>query len=119
MKYLLSILCLFVLSCDSGGGDEISSISVYNMSNQKFFSSNDCTGDYTMEWYCFNESGIYDSHYESNNDCEQSCSNECFVEEEGYLVVNDNKSRLGHLASGLPGSVDGMLKLHEKFSTKN
>jgi len=37
----------------------------------------------------------------------------------GDLVVNDNKSRLGHLASGVPGSVDGMLKLHEKFSTKN
>ena len=31
------------------------------------------------------------------------------------MVVNDNKSRLGHLASGVPGSVDGMLKLYEKF----
>ena len=57
MKYLLSILCLFVLSCDSGGdGYNTASITVYSMSNQKFFSSNDCTGDYTMEWYCFNES---------------------------------------------------------------
>ncbi len=34
------------------------------------------------------------------------------------LIVNNNNSRLGHLASGVPGSVDGMLKLYEKFSTK-
>ena len=40
-------------------------------------------------------------------------------ESEGDLIVNDNKSRLGHLASGVPGSVDGMVKLYEKFATKN
>ncbi len=28
-----------------------------------------------------------------------------------------NKSLFGHLASGVPGSVDGMAKLHERFST--
>ncbi|MEC7878282.1 MAG: gamma-glutamyltransferase, partial [Bacteroidota bacterium] len=37
----------------------------------------------------------------------------------GDMVVNDNKSRLGHLASGVPGSVDGMVKLYEKFATKD
>ena len=37
----------------------------------------------------------------------------------GDLIVNNNKSRLGHLASGVPGSVDGMVKLYEKFATKN
>ena len=37
----------------------------------------------------------------------------------GDLIVNDNKSRLGHLASGVPGSVDGMVKLYEKFATKD
>ena len=29
--------------------------------------------------------------------------------------VYSKKSKLGHLASGIPGSVDGMVKLHEKF----
>lgn len=29
--------------------------------------------------------------------------------------VYSTKSKLGHLASGIPGSVDGMIKLHEKF----
>ena len=41
------------------------------------------------------------------------------INKEGDLVVDGNKSRIGHLASGVPGSVDGMLKLYEKFSTKN
>ena len=30
-------------------------------------------------------------------------------------IVYSTKSKLGHLASGIPGSVDGMVKLHEKF----
>ena len=29
--------------------------------------------------------------------------------------VDDQKSTLGHLATGVPGSVDGMVKAHEKF----
>ena len=37
------------------------------------------------------------------------------INKEGDLVVDGNKSRIGHLASGVPGSVDGMLKLYEKF----
>ena len=36
---------------------------------------------------------------------------------DGEIVVSSNKSRLGHLASGVPGSVDGMVKLYEKFGT--
>ena len=36
---------------------------------------------------------------------------------DGELKVIDNKSRLGHLASGIPGSVDGMVELFEKFGT--
>jgi len=31
------------------------------------------------------------------------------------MVVDVNKSKIGHLASGIPGTVDGMIKLHEKF----
>tara|TARA_B110000014_G_scaffold142987_1_gene99255 strand:+ start:468 stop:2057 length:1590 start_codon:yes stop_codon:yes gene_type:complete len=38
-----------------------------------------------------------------------------------YLDENNevykNKSKLGHLASGIPGSVDGMVKIHDKFGT--
>ena len=32
-------------------------------------------------------------------------------------TVDDKKSKIGHLASGVPGSVDGMVKLHEKFGS--
>ena len=32
-------------------------------------------------------------------------------------IVDDKKSKIGHLASGVPGSVDGMVKLHEKFGS--
>ena len=38
-------------------------------------------------------------------------------EENGELIVDDNKSKLGHLASGVPGSVDGMVTLHERFGS--
>ena len=38
-----------------------------------------------------------------------------------YLDENNevykNKSKLGHLASGIPGSVDGMVKIHDKFGS--
>ena len=34
---------------------------------------------------------------------------------EDESIVDDKKSKIGHLASGVPGSVDGMVKLHEKF----
>ena len=40
-------------------------------------------------------------------------------EENGELIVDDNKSKLGHLASGVPGSVDGMVTLHERFGSLN
>ncbi|PDH39755.1 MAG: gamma-glutamyltransferase [Rhodothermaeota bacterium MED-G19] len=33
------------------------------------------------------------------------------------LTVDDKKSKIGHLASGVPGSVDGMVKLYEKFGS--
>ena len=36
---------------------------------------------------------------------------------EGELKVDDKRSKIGHLASGVPGSVDGMVKIYEKFST--
>lgn len=32
--------------------------------------------------------------------------------------IVDGRSTIGHLAAGVPGSVDGMLKLHEKFGSK-
>ena len=31
------------------------------------------------------------------------------------MIVDVNKSKIGHLSSGIPGTVDGMIKLHEKF----
>ena len=31
------------------------------------------------------------------------------------MIVDVNKSKIGHLASGIPGTVDGMINLHEKF----
>jgi gamma-glutamyltranspeptidase/glutathione hydrolase len=36
---------------------------------------------------------------------------------EDESTVDDKKSKIGHLASGVPGSVDGMVKLHEKFGS--
>ena len=39
------------------------------------------------------------------------------TESDGELIVSNNKSRLGHLASGVPGSVDGMVQLYEKFGS--
>ena len=36
---------------------------------------------------------------------------------EGELIVDDKRSKIGHLASGVPGSVDGMVKIFEKFSS--
>ena len=36
---------------------------------------------------------------------------------EGELKVDDKRSKIGHLASGVPGSVDGMVKIYDKFST--
>ena len=36
---------------------------------------------------------------------------------EGELKVDDKRSKFGHLASGVPGSVDGMVKIYDKFST--
>ena len=31
------------------------------------------------------------------------------------MIVDVNKSKIGHLSSGIPGTVDGMIKLHDKF----
>ena len=36
---------------------------------------------------------------------------------EDESIVDDKKSKIGHLASGVPGSVDGMVKMHEKFGS--
>lgn len=33
--------------------------------------------------------------------------------------VDNEKSRLGHLAAGVPGSVDGMVTAHQRFGSKN
>ena len=38
---------------------------------------------------------------------------------DGKSVVDDKRSKIGHLASGVPGSVDGMVKIYEKFGTMN
>ena len=35
---------------------------------------------------------------------------------EGEMIVDDKRSKIGHLASGVPGSVDGMVNIYEKFS---
>ena len=35
------------------------------------------------------------------------------------LNVDNLKSRLGHLAAGVPGSVDGMATVHERFASKS
>ena len=35
---------------------------------------------------------------------------------EGEIIVDDKRSKIGHLASGVPGSVDGMVNIYEKFS---
>lgn len=37
----------------------------------------------------------------------------------GELIVDDKRSKIGHLASGVPGSVDGMVKIYEKYGTIN
>ena len=36
---------------------------------------------------------------------------------EDESIVDDKKSKIGHLASGVPGSVDGMVKIYEKFGS--
>ena len=38
---------------------------------------------------------------------------------DGESIVDDKRSKIGHLASGVPGSVDGMVKIFEKFGTIN
>ena len=38
---------------------------------------------------------------------------------DGESVVDDKRSKIGHLASGVPGSVDGMVKIYERFGTIN
>ena len=38
-----------------------------------------------------------------------------YLDEHGEVI--ENKSTLGHLASGVPGSVDGMVRAHEKFGS--
>ena len=40
-----------------------------------------------------------------------------FLDSEGNVI--DQLSTRGHKAAGVPGSVDGILKLHEKFGTKS
>ena len=45
-----------------------------------------------------------------------SSHRDMFLDEDGNVI--DNLSTLGHKAAGVPGSVDGILKLHEKYGTK-
>ena len=40
-----------------------------------------------------------------------------YLDEQSNVI--DNMSTLGHKAAGVPGSVDGMFKIHEKFATKS
>ena len=41
------------------------------------------------------------------------------IDKDGKLEVDDNKSKLGHFAVGVPGAVDGMVKIHERFGLLN
>ena len=41
------------------------------------------------------------------------------IDKDGKLEVDDDKSKLGHLAVGVPGAVDGMVKIHERFGLLN
>lgn len=45
-----------------------------------------------------------------------SSSRDMYLDEDGEVI--ENLSTLGHKAAGVPGSVDGMFKLHEKFGSK-
>ncbi len=46
----------------------------------------------------------------------KNSSRNMYLDENGDVI--DGLSTLGHKAAGVPGSVDGMLKLHEKFGSK-
>ena len=53
--------------------------------------------------YLYNKNdSILINHELKNNDLDE-------------MIVDVNKSKIGHLASGIPGTVDGMINLHEKF----
>ena len=41
------------------------------------------------------------------------------IDKDGKLEVDDDKSKLGHFAVGVPGAVDGMVKIHERFGLLN
>ena len=59
----------------------------------------------TIGFAVYNASGgdsILINHELKNNDLDE-------------MIVDVNKSKIGHLASGIPGTVDGMINLHEKF----
>ena len=57
--------------------------------------------------YLYNKNdSILINHELKNNDLDE-------------MIVDVNKSKIGHLASGIPGTVDGMIKLHEKFGILN
>jgi len=45
-----------------------------------------------------------------------SAKRDMYLDSEKNVI--DGKSTIGHLASGVPGSVDGILKLHEKFGSQ-
>ncbi|MEP0986566.1 gamma-glutamyltransferase [Ekhidna sp.] len=46
----------------------------------------------------------------------KNASRNMYLDEAGNVI--DNLSLIGHKAAGVPGSVDGILKLHEKLGTK-
>ncbi|MFK7953772.1 MAG: gamma-glutamyltransferase [Ekhidna sp.] len=45
-----------------------------------------------------------------------SSSRDMYLDEEGNVI--EGLSTIGHKAAGVPGSVDGMFKLHEKYGSK-
>jgi len=91
MRFLILILLLF-LGCDDNPSEPTSSIEVYDLSNQKDYNSDDCTGDYIMEWDC-DSNGFYDSSAE----CQAACNGNCTIEEEGFLVIDDDNISVFHL----------------------
>lgn len=47
----------------------------------------------------------------------ESASRKMYQDENGEVI--DGRSTVGHKAAGVPGSVDGILKLHEKYGAKS
>ena len=76
MKYLLSILCLFVLSCDSGGSDE-----AIECASGIVDECGICDGDGIVEPYCDCSGNVYD--------CDEVCGGDNLVVEP-YCSCDDD-----------------------------